>query len=180
MIIAITGTPGTGKSTVAEKVAKRTGYQVLELSKLIKSDSELEISVSLKEMNELVDYNIKDKLIIVSHLSHFITSDRVNFFIVLRCDPIEMIKRLKKRGYDAQKIYDNVIFEALDGTYIEAAESHENLIQLDNTLDLDKNINDIVGLIEENKVPKSVNVDYSNSLIRLERRFRKLKALSIE
>ena len=35
-MIALTGTPGTGKSSIAKKLAKKLGYELIDLNDVIK------------------------------------------------------------------------------------------------------------------------------------------------
>ncbi len=172
MIISLSGTPGTGKSTVGRRLAGELGYSVIELSNFIKSGSEFESRVSLGRINGLANSKMKENSIIISHLAHLLTSNKIDLFIVLRCNPAELIKRLKKRGYSDFKVYDNAMFEALDGTYIEAAELHKNVVQIENTKNLRSTVKRIVSLVENGKKPKKFNKDYSKYLLKIERQFR--------
>ncbi len=133
MIIALTGTPGVGKHTVASYLAKQTGYKIIDLNLLLRKKHIKEISIS--QLNKIVSPLIEEDSIIVSHMAHLLKSNKIDLFVVLRCNPIILIKRLKKRGYSSSKIRDNVIFEILDGEYIEAVEAHKNVAQIDNSSD---------------------------------------------
>jgi Predicted nucleotide kinase (related to CMP and AMP kinases) len=85
MIIAISGTPGTGKHTLAKELAGKTNYGILDLNRILKKGNK-EREVTLKEVNEAFQKNKKDNLLVVSHLSHFIRSKSIDFVIVLRTD----------------------------------------------------------------------------------------------
>ncbi len=172
MIISLSGTPGTGKSALGANVARKLGYDVIELSDFIKNGSELETEVSLNDLNHISNSKMKENSIIVSHLAHLLTSNKIDLFIVLRCDPRELIKRLKKRGYPNSKVYDNAMFEALDGTYIEAVELHKNVVQIDNTKNLNSAVRQIVSFVENGDPPKKFNKDYSKYLLLIEKLFR--------
>lgn len=171
MIIAISGTPGTGKTRVAKAISKNLGYKVIEISKLIGINPNSETKISLAELNKLIKPYITDNTIIESHLAHFLTSKKIDFFIILRCNPDILAKRLKKRGYSKQKIYDNVMFEALDGTYIEAKELHKNVIQVDNTALPNKTVNIITLFVTNGRKPKYKKIDYSKYLINITKKF---------
>ena len=132
MIIAISGTPGTGKHTIAELLAKEINYNVIDVNKLIGSGNSTK-EISPADLNKIVEERLEDNCIIVSHMSHFLRSRRIGLFIVLRCRPNVLVKRLSGRGYGKEKIYDNALFEAIDGEYIEACELRKNVMQIDNT-----------------------------------------------
>lgn len=165
MIIAISGTPGTGKHTVAEQVSKITGYKVLDLGKLLsKSDGEKE--VSLKQLNSAFQNIKKENSLVVSHLSHLIDSKSIKITIVLRTDPLILIKRLKKRGYSSSKIYDNAMFEALDGTYLEAILKKRKTFQIDNSGDLGEAVKKVVKIIKGKG--RGDKVDFSPEVLKVE------------
>ncbi len=169
MIIAISGTPGTGKHTLAKELARKINYKILDLNKILKK-GEKEREVTLKEVNEAFQKNKKDDLLVVSHLSHFIKSKRINFVIVLRTDPLVLIKRLKKRGYKKEKIYDNVIFEAMNGTYEEALRMKRKVFQIDNTKNMEDTLKKAVLIIKGKG--KGEKVDFSNKILKVEKMFK--------
>ena len=163
MIIAISGTPGTGKHTIARELADRLGYEVLDATKLLKKKS-TETLVSVRELNEAVNPRLKDRTIIVSHMSHFLTSKEISVFIVLRCDPRILIKRLRRRGYNTEKVYDNAMFEAIDGTIIEARELHKNVVQIDNTRSKKEVVRMLERFITDGRPVKKFSEDYSKRI----------------
>ncbi len=163
MIIAISGTPGTGKHTIARELADKLGYEVLDAINLLKK-KDMETLVSVRELNEVISPRLKDRTIVVSHLSHFLTSKEISVFIVLRCDPVTLIKRLGKRGYSTEKIYDNAMFEAIDGTIIEARELHKNVVQVDNTRNERRVVRMLERLITDGRPVKKFSEDYSKRI----------------
>ncbi len=173
MIVAISGTPGTGKSTVAELAAKKLGYKVIEINDLLGIPYGKEVKVSIRKIRKKVSAELHNDTIIVSHLSHFLKDKRIKYFFILRCKPPILIKRLKERGYDDSKIYDNVMFEAIDGTYLEASRIHKNTVQIENTHDIKKTVNAIVSFMKDGKAPPKFDDDYSRYILGLERRFQK-------
>lgn len=169
MIIAISGTPGVGKSKVAELLARKLGYRVIEVNRLLGIPHGKEVEVSISKLEKTVEHNLSDNVVIVSHLAHFLHDKRIKYFFVLRCEPPVLIKRLRRRGYNNLKIYDNVMFEAIDGTYLEASKLHRNIIHIDNTKNIDETVNAILFLIKKGKVPTQFSGDYSKYIISLER-----------
>jgi len=103
MKIALTGTPGTGKTSVAHELT-RMGYTILRLEDIIDPSV---IGYDEKRHSKIVDEKTlddhvqtikeEDILIVVGHLSHLLNIEHV---IILRCHPEELKKRLmiKKWG----------------------------------------------------------------------------------
>ncbi len=143
MMICITGTPGTGKTTIASGLEKR-GYKKLEF---------LDIASNCVDGMENGEYIIDESClkfikadgIVESHLSHFMDCDLV---IVLRAHLRDIGERLKQRGYNKEKIMDNIEAEALDIIGHEAKELHgENAFEIMND-DPEETINKIISIID--------------------------------
>ncbi len=164
MIISISGTPGTGKHTIARELAKKLDYRIIDSNELLRGKYE----VSIKELNAAVGPELKDNSIIVSHMGHFLKSKKVDLFIIIRCDPMRLKKRLEKRGYSKEKVHDNILFEALDGSYIESASIHKNTIQVDNTKNIERTIKELVGYITKKRQIKKFRSNYIKQLIKIE------------
>lgn len=134
--ITVTGTPGTGKTSITEKLGDLLDYKVVHLNEFYEEhdigekDNYGEKTIDTEKMAETLDKKLdKDKNIIIEgHLSHHIESD---YCIVLRCNPGELEERLSKRDYSKQKIEDNVQSEILDLILVEAIEKQESIIEFD-------------------------------------------------
>lgn len=145
MIIALTGTPGTGKTSVAEKL----DYDVLDLTRFVK-ERDLgargeEFRVDIQEMNEELGQYLEDRddVVIEGHLSHHFPAD---LCIVLRTEPSELEKRLRERDYDEKKVRDNVESERIDLVLQEAVSEQENILEVDTT---GRDAEDVAEEIEE-------------------------------
>lgn len=132
MIIAITGTPGTGKSTTAKILAKSLNAEILDLEEIARKHK-IVVEYDDRTMSMVIDeFKISDAIesetrkeknyVIPSHLSQFVQPKLVELCVVLRCDPIILEKRLGKRAYSQKKIGENVMCEFLDACLIEAIE----------------------------------------------------------
>ena len=120
-MIIITGTPGTGKTSVAEELAKLTKRSVVHLNDYIKKNLDIEYDPAYESYS--VDTKLLEDLdfgdaIVEGHLAHFIK--RSEMTVVLRCDPRELAKRLENRGWSERKIAENVVAEILDVISAEA------------------------------------------------------------
>lgn len=166
MKIAISGTPGTGKHRLGRDLSKLLGFKLLDLNKEIGSKPDRETEVSVKDLERLVKNKLEDDMIIVSHMAHMISDEYFDLLIILRCNPEVLSKRLKARGYDKEKVYDNVVFEALDGSVIETIELGKKFVQIDSTRDYKTTLRQAYLLITKNKRPRKFNPDYSRYVIR--------------
>jgi adenylate kinase len=151
MIVSITGTPGTGKSTVGALLQKK-GNQVIELTDFIKAHSLYDSFDEARESYD-VDPEVLDKALkevrtpgttfLIGHLSHLVTTDMI---IVLRCRPSVLVARLKERGWKETKIDENAEAEACDVILIESTESMDNVFEIDTTT---RSSEGVVEAIEE-------------------------------
>lgn len=140
MLIAITGTPGTGKSTVAPEVADLLDYDLLDLNDFIHDnnldeayDEERESSiVDTDQLNDALKDELADDTVIDGHLAHNL--DQVDLVVVLRTEPQELRHRLENKDWDQDKIDENVEAEQLDVILQEAANQHpESTVEVETT-----------------------------------------------
>jgi len=138
MIIALTGTPGTGKTTIAARLREK-GEEVIDLNihieeKKLKDRFDKKrdtYNVDVIKLNRSLNDLPKDgNVFLEGHLSHFLNCDII---IVVRCNPSVLRERLVKRNYPAQKITENVQAEALDVILCESSESNAHVFEIDNT-----------------------------------------------
>jgi len=114
--LAVTGTPGTGKTTATELLAERRGVHTVHLNDLIREEGLYterdEERDSLVADLDAVAERLGDRSGVVdSHLAHHLDADRV---AVLRCRPDELERRLIERGEGEASARENRSAEALD------------------------------------------------------------------
>ena len=125
--LGLTGSPGTGKTTVAEKLGESgvivdTVVSLAEkngcLGKLDPMDDARPVDIEslYTKLSEEWDSEPVSHVVIEGHLSHHLPVDG---FILLRCPPDDLRKRLVERGYSEEKTIANVEWEILGGAWNE-------------------------------------------------------------
>ncbi len=124
--ILVTGTPGVGKTTIANKLASKLDAVCLGVTELVKKqklftslDEERQtlIADTEKVSEQLQDILAKAEgtVIIEGHYAvDIVPKDQVKAVFVLRRDPRELKAVLEKRGYDEKKLWENLAAEILD------------------------------------------------------------------
>lgn len=157
--IIVTGTPGTGKTTVAMRLARRMACDYVDVNKVI-SQHKLSSGYDRKKRCRIVDVKNLNKelvkiakkhrtsgecVVIDSHLAHYMPADAVDTCIVTRCRLDLLKRRLKRRRYSAEKVRENMDCEIFEVCMTEAAEAGHNIIavQTDKKVDYDKLIQKI-------------------------------------
>jgi len=136
MILIITGTPGTGKSTVAKLFSERYGFKLIEVNRFAPAaavgyDAEREsVEVDVDKLFEKIKSLASGDVVIEGHLAHLLPFSNATV-VVLRCSPEVLRARLRKKGFVERKIQENLEAEALDVCLIESLEVHRNVYEVD-------------------------------------------------
>ena len=117
-MLVLTGSPGVGKHTVSEELAKILDYEIIDVNKeaikvgMPKRDDSIDVDV--EQMKGLLKGMLTEKSLIVGHLAVYIISKtQVSKAIVLRKNPYELIQIYEKRNYTDEKKNDNLGSEIL-------------------------------------------------------------------
>jgi len=154
MIIALTGTPGTGKTTISKSLSRKLDFHCSHLADFVTSDICDDYDdargcgeVNLDKLREAVKYRLKDNTIIEGHLSHRLgVSDIV---IVLRTRPSILRHRLKKRMYGEDKVRENIEAEALDICLVESVDEGAEVYEVDTSVKSPQEVGeDIVRILK--------------------------------
>jgi len=171
--IAITGTPGTGKHTLAKETGKRLGLEVVDLGKIAKEKKlgykDAKRKVWVADIKKLRKETRKLKnCILVSSYAELMPNDLV---LVVRCHPRTLAKRLKKRGYSREKMLENLECECLDSCLISALQhnNRKKVYEVDNTKGLKKTVKEALRIIKDRPEPKVGRYNYSEYADRLEK-----------
>ena len=114
MSIVITGNPGVGKHTVAEKIAQRLKLAIIDINKIAKESGLFEENedvndVDTDKLKKILGQKILDNNLIVGHLAPYVLDkNQIKIMIVLRRSPYDLIEIYKNRRYSDKKIKDNI------------------------------------------------------------------------
>jgi adenylate kinase len=166
--VALTGTPGTGKTAVARLLEDETA--VVHLNRVIedeglwteRDDERGSLVADLDAVESwLAD---RDARLVESHLAHLLPAERV---VVLRCHPAELEGRLRDRGEDAATIAENAESEALDVVLAEAVERHgRGAVHEIDTTDRDPAAvaDEVRAVLADEREPSAGTVDFTDYL----------------
>lgn len=168
MRVAVTGTPGTGKTTVSELV--ETDLDVIGLNDLVRSEglttgTDEERDSLVADIDAIADrLSDRDGVLVESHLAHHLEADRV---VVLRCRPDELERRLLHRGESERKAEENAEAEALDVILSEAVDRHglDAVYEIDTTDRAPEAVADgIEAAANGDRSPSAGTVDFTDYL----------------
>lgn len=130
--VALTGTPGTGKTRVARALAPKVRcVEVSELALRCGAGRRLRsgVSVDLPKIRRALARPAAwgAAQLVVGHLAHLLP---VRDVIVLRCRPTELDRRLARRGSSADR-FENFVAEATDVILLEAVAAHRRIWEVD-------------------------------------------------
>ena len=181
MNISLTGTPGTGKTSISRFLSQHD-IKILDLKKLIFKEN-LISAFDKKRNTNIIDINKINKyfenniyrnglLIIEGHLSHLLKC--IDKVILLRCNPKELKIRLLKRRWNKNKIKENIESEILDIILCECLklQSKKNIFEIDTTkMSVESLGNIILKIIENNfkqeKIYKIGQIDWSEEIFNI-------------
>jgi len=140
MILSISGTPGTGKTSVAKALAKKLGWALIDLNRLARQKG-LYSGYDRARKSRIVDLKglssevrkislARKNLILDSHYSHDMPCDVV---VILRTNPRELRERMRKKGWNGKKIEENIEAEIMEVVREEALERAKTVLEIDTT-----------------------------------------------
>lgn len=160
-ITFISGTPCTGKTTIAEALSSKLNIKLIKINDFA-IDNELILGIDNKKGYKIIDVEKLDALllktlekhdsiIVEGHLSHLCSG--ADKLIILRCNPEILEKRLTERNYSKSKIFENLEAEAMGVCTAEALEKYSDEIHEIDVSDLttDECVLKITNIINNNE-----------------------------
>ena len=165
MRVAVSGTPGTGKTTATDHLD--TDLEVIHLNQVVREEG-LDAGTDAKRDSVVADLDAvaeyladRDAIIVESHFAHHLDVDQV---IVLRCHPETIETRLRERGESEDSARENAESEALDLILSEAVSAHgrDSVYEIETTdQSPTETARAIEAVIAGDRDPSAGTVDYT-------------------
>ena len=161
---ALTGTPGTGKTSLKKHLNKK----IISLSEYYEQASDGKTDngewiVDIEKLDNILEDS--DCNFFEGNFSHKL--DKINKVIVLRCDPQILEKRLESRNYSKNKVRENLEAEAIGLIYSEAIEIQDraNVFQVDNSTRKPQETANIIEKYINDNIKVEEEIDYSEKIL---------------
>jgi adenylate kinase len=133
--LAISGTPGTGKTATGMLLAKKLRLEVLELSQLVEreklySSRDRARDTLVANMEALEEHlaallpQARRTYLVLGHFADIVPDELLKYLVILRCHPIVLADRLKARQWAHTKILENIQAEILGECTSQAMHRH--------------------------------------------------------
>lgn len=162
MIVSLSGTPGTGKTSTAEQLDPQH-FEILSMNELTekyksgvderRGSAEVDIDRLVNDIQEgsvRLPAGEEKHIVIEGHLSHYLP---VDIIIVLRTSTKELEVRLQERSYSAEKIRENMEAEAMGVISLEALDSPFPVYEVDTTDLSPKKAAERCEILIQNRLP---------------------------
>ena len=153
MLKVITGSPGVGKHTISNRLAKRLNLKLIDINKVAIESGIFEqknesLDVDVKKLKKMLAKKITKNSLVVGHLAPYVISQKqVDTAVVLRKSPYKLASIYKKRKYSYGKSIQNLGSEILGVTRYDAISEFgsDKTFQIDTT---NKSVSTVVKKIE--------------------------------
>jgi adenylate kinase len=177
-IIILSGTPGTGKTTIANLLCKELNAIIIDLNKEVIENNfftmDLDRETKIADVEKLKSHVVKKikeselkYIIIEGHYADIIPDDLVHHAIVLRTHPETLKRRLKQKGFSNGKIRENLQAEILGDCSSHAIDSYgmNKIHELDTSnASIEDSVQKIISIVKENKPPEIQVIDWLGTL----------------
>ncbi|MEN6609508.1 MAG: adenylate kinase family protein [Methanoregulaceae archaeon] len=166
MMCGITGTPGTGKTAVAEELVRR-GYPVIRVNDTVDGyilEKDPGRDTLVIDVDRWADEFQPVEGFLEGHIAHLIPCTKT---VILRCRPDILRERLSRRDYSREKIDENCEAEALDVILVETLEEQDpaSVLEIDTTSLTSREVADRIEGFYLGKIPSAYgDIDWSSYL----------------
>lgn len=163
--IAISGTPGTGKTAIGLLLANQLKFQFIDLSQIIK-EQELIVGTDLTRETLVADPTAlrehilqilnqsTEQLVVVGHFVDELQDELLEAIIVLRCNPLILAQRLRERQWSDAKILENLQAEILGDCTAQSLSRHpkHKIFEVDtSTRTIQESVDTIKAILSDKK-----------------------------
>jgi len=149
----ITGSPGVGKHTISNRLAKRLNLKLIDINKVAIESGIFEqknesLDVDVEKLKKVLAKKITKNSLVIGHLAPYvILQKQVDTAVVLRKSPYKLASIYKKRKYSHEKSIQNLGSEILGITLYDAISKFgaDKTFQIDTT---NKSVSAVVKKIE--------------------------------
>ncbi|KUO92166.1 MAG: kinase [Vulcanisaeta sp. CIS_19] len=152
--LLVTGTPGVGKTTIATGLARIYGAAIVGLDEIItpvlKWDPKLQTYhvTNENEARKLITERLKtlNSYIIDTVAVNLIDASLIDWCVVLRLEPTQLMDRLTRRNWPHCKVVENVLAEIVGSSLVMAINmfGRDRVIEVDTT---NKNVDEVINYI---------------------------------
>lgn len=179
MKVIITGTPGTGKTTVTEFLKEKVDAEFISINSLLE-DYDLNLGTDEKRgykivdtermipiVDEICENTDKNLVLFEGHLAQ--DYPNADLVIVLRCNPEILESRLNNRNWRKEKIHENVSAEILGVCTSESYETYnDNVHEIDTSNISTEDVGDEIIRVINGDVNYSLGeIDFLDEYFRL-------------
>uniref|UniRef100_A0A7C4H765 Putative adenylate kinase n=1 Tax=Ignisphaera aggregans TaxID=334771 RepID=A0A7C4H765_9CREN len=176
--IGISGTPGTGKTSIARTLSQVLNIPYLDLSSYV-VNNKLYTYYDEERNSYVIDedkvrasvinmYREKGPMIISSHYIEIIPRDIFEIVFILRRNPLELIDVLTSRGWPSHKIAENVEAELLSICTLNVIDEFGDdiVVEIDvSSKSLDDVVQEIVDILHKSKTSsRGISIDWTTTL----------------
>jgi adenylate kinase len=179
-VILITGTPCTGKTTIAKQLTAKLKALYINLTELATREnltlgkdetrnSTIIDEAKMKQRLTKIIHNTDKQIIIIDghYAANVVPKALATHIFVLRRNPTELKKLMKKTGFSEAKTSENLASEILDVCLIEALNTHEHekICEIDLTgKTAGENTNEILETLQGTRKCRTGIVDWLGML----------------
>ncbi len=179
--IGVTGTPASGKSTFARKLAHALNAKLIEINDVLEKAHAYRIEKASKEkianipkltnaINKELAASASGICILVGHLLPDLDINCSAVFVI-RASFAVLKERMEKRGYKKQKIAENLAAEAIDYCGVNSKRASKNVYEIETDAEKKAAIAAIKALLETGKQEKLASLKKQKDKMEEFRRF---------